>query len=157
MPVSLCDDLFHCKALYMVHSICLISRELNKVPVSGSHSLQCSNNLMSSSMVVELDVHFIKLNISSVTGSCTRIGIQARWTWLELGWPPTKSDPRSGFAPGQPSSNHVNGPQDPIQAQLSIALQITSSVGWLLSSITHNNRGRCSNSTSDLASLKKKG
>ena len=29
--MSLCDDLFHCKALYMVHSICLISRELNKV------------------------------------------------------------------------------------------------------------------------------
>ena len=35
MGVCLCHDLFHCKALYMVHSICLISRELNKVPVSG--------------------------------------------------------------------------------------------------------------------------
>ena len=51
------------------------------------------------------------------------------------------SNPGSVFVPGQPSSNHVNRPQYPIRARLSIALQITSSVGWLSSSITHNNRG----------------
>ena len=37
-------------------------------------------NLMSSSMVVELDVQFIELHISSAIGSRTRIGIGARDT-----------------------------------------------------------------------------
>ena len=41
----------------------------------------------------------------------------------------------SVFALGQPSSNQVNRPQDPIQARSSIALQITSSVPWLLGSV----------------------
>ena len=35
-------------------------------------------NLMSSSMVVELDVYFIELDILSAIGSGTRIGIGAR-------------------------------------------------------------------------------
>ena len=35
-------------------------------------------NLMASLMVVELDVYFIKLDISSAIGSHTQIGIQAR-------------------------------------------------------------------------------
>ena len=36
--------------------------------------------LMSSSMVVELDVHFIELDILSAIGSRTQIGIGARRT-----------------------------------------------------------------------------
>ena len=37
-------------------------------------------NLMSSSIIVELDVQFIDLDISSAIGSRTRIGIGARDT-----------------------------------------------------------------------------
>ena len=57
-------------------------------------------NLMSSSMVVELDVYFI--------GFISYFG--------------------SVFALEEPSSNQVNRPQDPIRAPLSIALQLTSSI-----------------------------
>jgi len=47
------------------------------------------------SMVVELDVYLGKLDIWSATVYCARIGIRARSTRLELGWPDTKTDPIS--------------------------------------------------------------
>ena len=59
----------------------------------STYLLKTTVNLMSSSMIVELDVQFIELDISSAIGSRTRIGIGARDTWLELGSPDTKSDP----------------------------------------------------------------
>ena len=80
-------------------------RRIGSVFVSGQPSSLCNGarcshsllrgtmNLMSSSMVVELDVQFIELDISSAIGSRTRIGIGARGTWLELGCPDTKTDP----------------------------------------------------------------
>ena len=125
-----------------VNSVCQIEHDLSTIRIW---------------MIVELDVQFIELDISSAIGSRTRIGIGARDTWVELGWPDTKTDPEtqsgSVFAPEEPSSNQVNRPQDPIRPRLSIALQLTSSISWLSSSITRNNRGGCSNSTSDLTSL----